>query len=81
MARIIACRYCRIELEAVTLKGARAMLVCVTCEQMGFADEIVRGAPLWRFETVDNRRPVGRKPRISKGLRAEKKLGKKSLTA
>jgi hypothetical protein len=50
MARMMGCSYCKVELETVKLDGARAMVVCVACEQLGFADEVLHGAPLWPAE-------------------------------
>jgi hypothetical protein len=51
------------------LAGSRAMVVCVACEQIGFAHEVVHGAPLWDAEIGEIRRPVNKNRRISRGLR------------
>jgi hypothetical protein len=72
MARIFACRVCRVELESIKLAGSRAMVVCVACEQIGFSDEVVHGAPLWDAEIGEIRRRRGKNRRVSLGLRASK---------
>jgi hypothetical protein len=56
MARILTCRYCRVELETLKLGGARAMVMCFACEQIGFADEVAHGAPLWPAEIGETRK-------------------------
>ncbi len=72
MARIFACRVCRVELETMKLGSSRAMVVCVACEQIGFSHEVVHGAPLWDAEIGEMRRPRGKSRRVSRGLRASK---------
>jgi len=68
LARIVACRHCRVEFEAVTLGGGRALIVCVGCETMGFHDELPFGAPHWPADLGEERR--GRKRSTPKRAKA-----------
>ena len=72
MARMSGCRVCRVELETVRFAGARAMVVCVACEQIGFADEVSHGAPLWDAEIGEIRRPRSKSRGVSRGLHTSK---------
>lgn len=71
MPRLTACRFCRVELETVALASGRAMVVCVTCQTMGFAHEAAHGAPHWPVE-LNDRRAHAKKSRPVRRLRAKK---------
>ncbi len=72
MALPMGCRFCRVEFETIKLAGSRAMVLCIACEQLGFADEIQFGAPLWAAEIGERRRRSDKKRRVSGSLRVPK---------
>jgi hypothetical protein len=47
MAKLFICRLCVAELARVELADGTAALVCVDCDAIGLAHEIVHGAPMW----------------------------------
>jgi hypothetical protein len=54
--RIFACRGCRCVLERVEIAGGRAVVYCLTCEQIGHEHEVAQGARLIAIERVRRRR-------------------------
>ena len=50
MARILHCRYCRVELEAIAIAGGHATLICLDCDLIGLAHEVEHGASLHAAE-------------------------------
>jgi hypothetical protein len=53
MARLFFCVVCRAELEQVRIAGGSTVVVCITCDTIGNAHEVVHGA---RLIPVDSRR-------------------------
>lgn len=61
MARILHCRYCRVELEAIPIAGGHATLICLDCDLVGLAHEVEHGAPLHAAEQARGRDKARRK--------------------
>lgn len=76
MARMVACRYCRVEFETIRLGASRTMVMCFTCEQTGFADEVAHGAPLWPAE-IGRSHARGRKTSRVSGMLPVTSLARK----
>jgi hypothetical protein len=47
MASLFCCRRCVVEIEPIGLADGTAALVCVACDVIGLAHEVVQGGPMW----------------------------------
>jgi hypothetical protein len=56
MARVLQCRFCRLELEAVPIAGGHAAVICLDCDLIGLAHEAEQGAALQAAEQPRKRR-------------------------
>jgi hypothetical protein len=60
MARILCCRWCRIEYERIALADGRAAVICVACDLVGVAHEVEHGAQPAAGEPAPRRRRARR---------------------